>query len=303
MKKEVRWAVVHGKRMQQASQRHWPLTEGDGGSPRWWRQWQRSHSGTLTGSPEQRALRSAGSGWRHKQGLRSLANLNSNPGPTTEHLTSADLSCHICRKKSYTPSFHLGVGIPGPGLECRAGPGLTAHASHLLFISTWPPHLMSAHLIFSHLGRTGRISPHQTVKIESVSAWKMAHSKFSLIVSCIITARIFPIGCCEASRWAETLARCLAYCKHSINGSAATALLSVSAPLCISLFLLALLFFFFFIFCLLLCYKLQSSGKRTNPNTTWFIFLTPISVLIIIILPEFITLQEWLYVDSHEFKH
>jgi len=278
--------------MQRASQRHWPLTEEDGGAP---------DGGGNDSDPTQelwpavqsRALRSVGSRWRHKQDLRSLANLNSNPGPTTECLTSVDLSCHICRKKSYTPSFHFGVGIPGPGLECRDGPGLTAYASHWLFISTWPPRPMSAHLLFSHLGRLGRISPHQTVKIESVSACKMAHSKCSLIVSCIITTRVFPIGCCEASRWAETLARCLAYCKHSLNGSAAVALLSVSAPLCISLLLLAFFFFSFFIFSLLLCYKLQSSGKRANPKTTWFIFLTPISVLIIIILTEFITLQEW----------
>lgn len=126
----------------------------------------------------------------------------------------------------------------------------------------------------------------QTVKTESVGACKM-HSKYSLVVSCIVTAPVFSVGCCEAFRWGETLACSLAYCKHSINGSSGRALLSLFRlfSVCPSS---SWLFFFFPLFYLLLSpsllQALELRKERANPKTTRFIFLTPISVLIIIIL-------------------
>lgn len=94
------------------------------------------------------------------------------------------------KKKNAAPSFHFGVGIPGYGFSCTARPGLTAYTPPLAlyFNLTSSSDVCPSH--FSHLGRTGGISPHPTVKIESVSACKMAHSKCSLIVSCIVTTSI-----------------------------------------------------------------------------------------------------------------
>ena len=120
--------------------------------------------------------------------------------------------------------------------------------------------------------------------VHQVSACKMTPSNCSLIVSCFSITWVLPIGCCEVSSWEEALHIAWHSVKHSINGCAGLFSLS-PLPLPLSFCPSSCLFFFSFFFFSLLCYMPQSSGKeRTNPKTTRFIFLTLISVLIIIIL-------------------
>lgn len=182
-------------------------------------------------------------------------------------LNFCNLSC--CISENIIPSLHFG-----------------RHATSWTHCSHFPP-AMYFNLIlsfnvslshFSHLGRTGVISPHQMVKTEPLNTCKELTVPGLFIISWYYYHLSNSYWFWWGLEMYKTLERCVTHCKPSLSGC-------LSLPLFLLFFKsISVGFFFFSLLSPSLLQAWELTQERTNPKIMRFSFLPLISVLIIIIL-------------------